>query len=375
MKIVIDGRAATLYRGTGIGTYTYQLINNFNDIDFLNNHTLLIPSKSNLNLKLKTNFSIKPAANNNESNFWKFINNPNIIDYSNYDIYHVPQNGIGLYSNTTCSSVITLHDIIPLKMPKTVSDTLLKIFNDELPKILRITNGIITVSEFSKKDICSTLNYPPEKVFVTSLAAEDIYKPLDKLQCKSYLKSKYNITNDFILYVGGFSPRKNILGLIEAFSLVKKSYNKDIDLVILGHKGLSYDTYKSRTYDLNIESSVLFPGFIELCDMPIFYSASNMLVYPSFYEGFGLPPLEAMACGTPVISSSLTSLNEIYGDAAVLINPSNIDEISNSILKILNDSNFSSSLIYKGISHSSKFNWKNTAYETLDIYKKILSKV
>lgn len=373
MKIGIDGRAATLYRGTGIGTYTYQLINNFNQIDSLNDYRILIPENSSLDLNLKENFIISSSSTNKEKDFWKYIKTPNKINNYDFDIYHIPQNGIGLSQFTSCPSTITLHDIIPLKMPETVSDVFLKIFNEELPKILNTTDGIITVSEFSKEDICNTLNYPKEKVFVTHLAAEDIYKPLNKKHSKKYLKDKYGINNDFILYVGGFSPRKNILGLIEAFSLIKDKVKSPLTLVIVGKYGISYEIYKKRTIDLNIETSVIFPGFIEIEDMPVFYSASSMFVYPSFYEGFGLPPLEAMACATPVISSSLTSVPEVSGDAAVLINPSNITNIAESIIRIIEDKAFALNLIYKGLKHSAKFNWKKTSYSTLEAYEKILS--
>lgn len=372
MNISIDGRAATLYRGTGIGNYTYQLINNFNQIDFLNKYTILTPKDSNLDLNLKNNFSLTNSSGNPNNNFWEYIKTPNILEKNKYDIYHIPQNGIGMCENISCPSIITLHDIIPLKMPETVSPVFLKVFNEQLPTILNTTSSIITVSEFSKKDICEYFNYPEEKVYVTQLAAEEMYKPLDKHYCKEILKKRYSIDTDFILYVGGFSPRKNILGLIEAFNIVKNKTKKNLKLVIVGRHGFSYETYKKRTIELKLESSIIFPGFIKTDDMPYFYNASSMLVYPSFYEGFGLPVLEAMACATPVISSSLTSVPEVCGDASILINPSNIDDISSAILNIFNDKDLASSLIYRGLIHSSKFSWKKTAYNTLDAYENTL---
>ena len=372
MNISIDGRAATLYRGTGIGNYTYQLINNFNQIDFLNKYTILTPKDCNLDLNLKNNFSLTNSSGNPNNNFWDYIKTPNILEKNKYDIYHIPQNGIGMCENISCPSIITLHDIIPLKMPETVSPVFLKVFNEQLPTILNTTSSIITVSEFSKKDICEYFNYPEEKVYVTQLAAEEMYKPLDKHYCKKILKKRYSIDTDFILYVGGFSPRKNILGLIEAFNIVKNKTKKNLKLVIVGRHGFSYETYKKRTIELKLESSVIFPGFIKTDDMPYFYNASSMLVYPSFYEGFGLPVLEAMACATPVISSSLTSVPEVCGDASILINPSNIDDISSAILNIFNDKDLASSLIYRGLIHSSKFSWKKTAYNTLDAYENTL---
>ncbi|SHK65023.1 Glycosyltransferase involved in cell wall bisynthesis [Clostridium cavendishii DSM 21758] len=371
MKISIDGRAAKWYRGTGIGTYTYQLINNLNQIDFLNDYLVFLPENSNIENNLHKNFDISLVKDGISENFWEQVRVPNILKDESADIYHVPQNGVGLSNKVSCKKVITLHDIIPLRMPETVSHRYLKIFNEEMPNILDSTSGIITVSEFSKQDIAKQFNYPLENIFVTHLAAEEVYTPLNKIHSKEYLKKKYGISDDFILYVGGFSPRKNILGLIEAFSILVKSHKSPINLVILGKQGPSYDKYKTRTLELNISDKVIFPGFIELNDMPIFYNASRLFVYPSFYEGFGLPPVEAMASGTPVIASNLTSVPEILGDSALLINPSSVDEIKNSMLNILEDKVLTLNLINKGFIHSSKYSWKKTAYDTLDAYKSI----
>ncbi len=375
MKISIDGRAAKWYRGTGLGTYTYQLINNLNQIDFLNQYLLFLPEHSSLEKELRANFNLNLVPDSFSENFWEEVKVPNILADKCADIYHVPQNGVGLCPKINCPSTITLHDIIPLKMPETVSDRYLRIFNEEMPNIISNTSGIITVSEFSKEDISREFNYPKDKIFVTPLAAEEIYKPLNKNHSKQYLKTKYGISGDFILYVGGFSPRKNILGLIEAFSLLIKDYKKPIKLLIVGKHGISYEKYKKRVDDLNLSSNVLFPGFIPLDDMPVFYNASSLFVYPSFYEGFGLPPLEAMACGTPVIASNLTSVPEVVSDSALLVDPSNVDDIKNSMIKILEDKLLTIGLINKGLLHSSKYNWKNTAYDTLDAYNSILKSI
>lgn len=375
MKICIDGRAATLYRGTGIGNYTYQIINNLHQIDFLNEYNILTPEASSLKLPKRNNFNYLCSSTNDKKNFWEFINTKNPKENIIGDVYHIPQNGIGFSKPKDIKTVITLHDIIPMKMPDTVSETFLKIFNENIQNILNNTDGIITVSNFSKEDISKTFSYPKEKIFVTHLAAEEIYTPLNKFHSSQYLKKHYGIDRDFLLYVGGFSPRKNILGLIEAFNLVKNSYKRDLKLVIIGTKGPSYEIYRKKVDELNLSSSVIFTGFIPIDDMPIFYSASKALVYPSFYEGFGLPPIECMACGTPVIASNLTSMPEVCQDAALLVDPYDVDEIKENILTLLNNHKFYSLMIYKGLSHSSKFNWKKTAYNTLEVYKHISSQI
>lgn len=369
MNIGIDSRAAKWYRGTGIGTYVYDIIDSLNKINNDNNkYTIYLPKDINY-IRFKENFIIKNTLPNNNNNFWESISNPNLICNDNLSLYHVPQNGIGLPEKKNCPFIITLHDVIPYKMPETVSETYLKIFLEQIQKIIRNCDGIITVSNHSKKDIMETLNYPEEKIFVTYLASEKIYKPLDKNFCVKFLKKNYHIEDDFILYIGGFSPRKNISGLIEAFSKIKN--NKNLKLVIGGKKGKSYDIYKKKAIDLKIENKVIFPGFIPIEHLPYFYNAAKIFVYPSLYEGFGLPPIEAMACGTPVIASNRTSIPEVLNDAAYLINPEDIDSLCSAITNILENKSLRENLIRKGFLKNNSLTWKNTALKTLECYNKI----
>lgn len=371
MRIGIDGRAAKWYRGTGIGTYTHQLISNLNNIDSNNNYLVFLPENSTLN-NLNSNFEIESIHHSPNNNFWEEVSVPNILDNSKIDIYHVPQNGVGLSENINCAKVITLHDIIPLKMPETVSDRYLNIFNNILPNLIPKCEGIITVSQYSKDDIANEFNFPKEKIYVTHLAAENIYRPLDKSMCKDMLKKKYSISDNFILYVGGFSPRKNIMGIIEAFSLLPANKRANLKLIITGKKGFSYPKYKNRAETLNISEDVIFTDFIPLEDMPIFYNSAEVLVYPSFYEGFGLPPLEAMACGTPVIASNVTSLPEVCGDSALLVDPNDIYQLSNSIDNVISNNKLMISMRKNGLIRSSDFSWKKTASNTIDAYSNIL---
>ncbi len=371
MRIGIDGRAAKWYRGTGIGTYTYQLISNLNAIDSDNDYLIFLPENSTLT-NLNSNFKIEPIHHSPNNNFWEEVSVPNILDNSRIDMYHVPQNGVGLSENINCAKIITLHDIIPLKMPETVSDRYLNIFNNILPNLIPKCEGIITVSQYSKDDIAHYFNFPKEKIYVTHLAAEKIYKPLNKSICKNILNKKYSISDNFILYVGGFSPRKNIIGLIESFSLLNASKRKNLKLVITGKKGFSYSLYKNRAENLNISEDVIFTDFIPLEDMPIFYNSAKVLVYPSFYEGFGLPPLEAMACGTPVIASNVTSLPEVCSNSALLVNPNDIYQLSNCIENVLFDNKLATNMSKSGLIRSSDFSWKKTASNTINAYTDIL---
>lgn len=373
MKIGIDGRAAKWYRGTGIGNYTYQVINSLNQLDTCNNYLLFMPDKCRNDINFNKNFNVRNIGENSGNGFWNEVNIPNILHYNDVELYHVPQNGIGLPMDKPCKMVITLHDIIPYKMPETVGPSYLKIFLEQIPKIVPQCDGIITVSNFSKEDIMREFDYPGEKIFVTHLAPEDIYKPKDKRFSKGLINKLYGIENDYILYIGGFSPRKNIIGLIEAFSKLVLKHKKDIKLVIAGKKGLSYERYRNRAESLGILDKVLFPGFIPIEHLPFLYSAAELFVYPSFYEGFGLPPVEAMACGTPVIASNTTSIPEIVGNNALLINPWDTEELFQAMLKTLEDSSLRESLITKGFIRSSELSWDKTALHTLKAYNKIIN--
>ncbi len=372
MKIGIDGRAACWYRGTGIGTYTYQLINSLNEIDKDSDYLLFMPENTSFDIPLNANFRLKNIGEKKQDNFWDEINIPNILKDGEIELYHVPQNGVGLPKDKKCPFVITLHDVIPFKMPETVSDNYLRIFHKELPLLLPLCDGVITVSEYSKQDISEAFNYPKEKIHVTYLASEPIYCVINKSFAKRIIKKYYNLEGDYILYIGGFSPRKNILGLIEAFSkLLQSSSEKDLKLVIAGKKGKSYELYKKRAEELHVENDVVFPGFIPLEHLPYLYNSAKLFVYPSFYEGFGLPPLEAMACGVPVVASNVTSIPEIFGNSALLVNPRDVEELYQALYRGLTDEVKRQELIIEGLNKSNSLSWEKTARETLSIYKVI----
>lgn len=371
MDIGIDTRAAKWYRGTGIGTYSFQLIQSLTLLDDSDNFTLYMPENCNLEINLKDNVTSKIVKYNHLNNFWESVKLPNLSIDRDLDIYHVPQNGIGLPHEKLCPYVITLHDAIPLKMPETVSDSYLRLFHEEMPKIIPLCDGIITVSEHSKKDIVEAFNIPEDKVFVTYLASEPIYKQINKELSKLVIKKYYGIEGKLILYIGGFSPRKNILGIIKAFSKLNAKFNNQYKLVIAGKKGISYNIYKKHVENLNLEDKVLFPGYIEMQHIPYLYNASELFIYPSFYEGFGLPPIEAMACGIPVIASNTTSIPEILKDSCLYVDPYDIDDIYSKMYDVLTSKDLRNILIQNGFDRVSRLSWKETALSTLAAYRKI----
>lgn len=370
MNIGIDARAARWYRGTGIGTYTYQLIYNINLMDKINRYLLFLPDENVSDLNPGDNIDIKMISEDRKENFWVEIDIPNILTNTGIDVYHVPQNGIGLPKVKNCPFVITLHDVIPYRMPETVGPQYYEIYMREIPEIIPLCDAIITVSEYSRDDIAKALSYPKDKIFVTHLAAEDIYYPRNKKLCKEFIREKYGIEDKFILYVGGFSPRKNIKGLIQAFSIIKPKLDEKIKLVILGKKGRSYYDYRDLAYSLGLKEDVIFTGYVPVEELPLFYNAAYIFCYPSFYEGFGLPPLEAMACGIPTIASNVTSIPEVLQEDALYINPKDINDIAEKLLMLINDNTLYTDLTLKALKRSSMFSWKKTAVETIEILYK-----
>lgn len=369
MNIAFDARGVNLYKGTGIGTYTENILKNLADIDIDNVYTLYWAGENESIVKNR-NFRYVYVSKRHKRFFEQYYF-PHHLKKSGADIYHVPQNGIGINSRIDCIKVVTVHDLIPYLMPETVGAGYLAKFISEMPGIIDTADGIITVSEWSKKDIIRFFPESEGKIYVTPLAADKKYCPLDKNLCRKQIEDKYGVKNDFILYIGGFSRRKNVASLIEAFAGIQNSLTKDYSLVIAGTNKDDFAKLAELCEKNNIRSKVIFTGFLPEEDLPVFYNACEVFVYPSIYEGFGLPPLEAMSCGAPVITSNTTSIPEVVGDAGILIDPKSLEEIKGSLVTILNNEDMKKYYCTKGLLRASNFSWKNTAYRTLEAYNKL----
>lgn len=371
MKIAVDARGVNWYRGTGIGTYTDKILRYMIKNNSKNTYHIYWSGQNYEEFK-KDNTKIIMASKKHHK-FFEQLYFPDNLRKENVDIYHIPQNGIGISEKISCKKVVTIHDLIPYILPETVGKGYLTKFLEEMPKIISMADGIITVSECSKKDILKFFPIEESKVFVTPLAADDKYKPLDKNKCRDIIKETYNIDKPFILYIGGFSPRKNVKSLILAFSKIYKNLKEEYDLVILGANKDDGNSLKDLIKDIGIEPKVKFTGFVPEDLLPIFYNACRVFVYPSLYEGFGLPPLEAMSCGTPVITSDISSIPEVVADGGLLIDPFDTKSLSDSLEGLLNDKNKMVELSSKALQRASKFSWENTAKKTVEVYEKILS--
>lgn len=371
MRIGIDARGINLYKGTGIGTYTQNLLKCLLQID-KENHYSIFWSGENYNSYKYENTRIILSSKKHHK-FFEGSYFPISLRDDSIDLYHIPQNGIGMSSEINCKRVCTIHDLIPYIMPETVGKGYLRNFLRLMPEIIELSDGIFTVSQYSKKDILRFFpQVAPEKIYVVPLAADVIFRPIDKNQCRKIVKDELNISRPFLLYIGGFSPRKNLRGLINAFMSAFESLKEKHQLVIVGAlKDEGMELLKEVT-EKNYQEHIRFIGYQQESMLPILYNAAKAFIYPSLYEGFGLPPLEAMSCGTPVITSSTTSIPEVIAQEGILINPHKEEEIAEAMVRLLNDQDLQQNLSIKGINRSKEFSWLKAAEETLKGYHSII---
>lgn len=370
MNICMDARGAKLYAGTGIGTYTARILENIISIDSRNSYRFFWPNDGYDFLMGKSNINLTLFGERNKK-FWDEVFLPAQVRKNNCDILHLPQNGLGLPKTKYCSYVATVHDLIPYVMPETCGKSYLDKFLQDMPYILEKCDKVITVSNYSKQDIIKYFNLPEDNIKVTYLAADSRFRLIDKDTAWEFLKKEYNYSNDFILYLGGFSPRKNVDGLLEAYSRVYRELPGYYDLVLIGASRDNHYELKKKAESMGLTDRVVFTGYVPYEHLPYFYNCSTLFVYPSLYEGFGLPPLEAMTCGTPTITTSVTSIPEVVGDGALLTDPYNIDGLTEKIYKTISDSEFRDKLSAKALRRAYNFSWKKTAIETIRVYEEV----
>jgi len=269
-------------------------------------------------------------------------------------------------------SIITIHDLFFLIAPEYASKASVKLFKDQIKKYALRANKIIVVSESTKRDVQRLLGIAPGKIAVIYEGAESGYRPLNKELALKEIKHKYKLEHRFILFVGTLEPRKNLTNLIQAYSLFRNR-RKDCrhKLVICGMKGWSARDIFETAERLKLKKEIIFTGYVPENDLPLFYNAADLFTFPSLYEGFGLPVLEAMACGTPVITSNTSSLPEIVGEAAIMINPTDVGALADAIDKVLGNESLRQEMRNKGLARTKLFSWEETTKATVRLYKEV----
>lgn len=321
---------------------------------------------------------IEALRNLRESDFSAVLMEKGKIPYD-CDLIHYPFFDfffLTLPLRKSCKSVVTIHDCIPLVFPKRYPPGIKGKINLELQRFsLKSISRIITDSESSRRDIIKYLNYPAEKIDVVYLAPANKVARIGDKKFLENLISKFNLPNKFVLYVGDVNYNKNLPGLVKACRLAS------LPLVIVGKQAISKNFEPDNIENQSLvefnqmtegKKDVLRVGFVEEKDLAGFYTLASVYCQPSFYEGFGLQILEAMSCGCPVVTSNVSSLPEVAGEAALLVDPYNIEEIAEAIKKIISDRQAVEKLVKLGFEQVKKFSWEKTAKKMILSYKKSL---
>lgn len=372
MKIAIDARALIVGRRTGVEEYTLNLLNSIFEKDRKNEYILFSSGWKNENIFTgEENFKKLSAPNKLLNVSFKFLNYPKIDKWlGEVDLFFMPNINFVSLSNK-CRNIITFHDLSFVKYPQFYSTKRRlwhKLINAK--KLARKADKIIAVSQSTKDDLVSLFNIDEKKIKIVYSGIGEEFRPINKENNKlEEIRKKYKLPDKFILYLGTLEPRKNIVGLLQAFDLFKqKSKDTETKLVIAGRPGWLYKEIFKKQQELMQGKEVIFTGFIEVADKPYLYNLAELFVFPSFYEGFGFPPLEAIACGVPVIVSNYSSLPEVVADGAIMVDPYNVDELSWAMGQILCDKNLRKKLISAGISQAKKFSWQNCAEKMIKIF-------
>lgn len=375
MKIALELQPAIKNR-TGVGWYTYELIKRLKSseneyfayiFNFLERNDLN-RELGELNIETVVSKYIPYGIYNR---LWNYVP----ISYNNLfpekaDIYHffnflVPPRVKG-------KVIVTVYDMVYKQYPETMAKKNIARLERDLIRSVNRADIIITISENSKKEIIEYLNIPESKIEIVYPGVElqqynKTYSAIEK-EC---IKKKYNLPEEYILYLGTLEPRKNIESIIDSYAQYKKNYTGKLKLIIAGKKGWMFESIFEMVKKNNLQEDIIFIGYVDERDKPLLYKMSRMFIFPSLYEGFGMPVLEAMAAGVPVITSNNSSIPEVAGEAAILLNAQDIEGMVVAINQLDKDSSLRKKLILEGLKQSSKFTWENSIEQLISVYNKM----
>ncbi len=362
----IDGRELAETQVTGIGRYLASFLEYAPQLR--PDWEFLIFGNQNTSFPRKAPNVRHIIISEKSTIYWDQVRLPRYLKKEGVDVFFSPYYKAPVFP--PCPTVITIHDITPFIQwnSATCSHRMNKI-NIALKwwsgMLANKTKGIITVSDYSKKDIVNLFKISEGRISVVYEGVGEEFKPVPRGKTEA-VKKQYGIEGDYILYIGNSEPHKNVEGIMKSYSQMDVELRKKYRLVIGGKMNGNSMKMKKISAHLGIEKNTVFPGFIESGNLPALYSGAEIFIFPSFYEGFGLPPLEAMACGTPVISSGRASLREILDEAALLIDPEKTDEIAGALEQTLTDGQLQGELKEKGLSRAGSFSLKSMSEHILD---------
>jgi glycosyltransferase involved in cell wall biosynthesis len=371
MRVAIDARKLHDF---GIGTYIRNLLRHLARLDTRDEYVLLChPSDMDIAAGLGPNFRtvLEPSPN---YSFREQVHVPWVLQRERPDVYHAPH--YVLPAAVRCPSVVTIHDCIHLRFPEYLPNRGAYVYaRATMWAAARRANAILTVSEASKRDILHYCRVPSEKVVVVHNGIDERFSIVPSEEDAARVRERYQlITHGFVLYVGNIKPHKNLVRLIEAFARLRQGPREDLKLLIIGDQISKHPALRRAVHQHKLHKHVRFLGYIPDETLSILYRLAAVFVFPSLYEGFGLPPLEAMACGAPVVTSNTSSLPEVAGDAAVLVDPYSIDSIVEGTERVLNDPAFANELRRRGPVRAREFSWEQSVAQTHGLYEAVANR-
>jgi glycosyltransferase involved in cell wall biosynthesis len=367
MRVAIDARKLHDF---GIGTYIRNLLRELARIDRDTEYVLLCQSADvGVGAQLGPNFRtvLEPSPN---YSLREQIHVPWVLRRERPDVYHAPH--YVLPAGVRCRSVVTIHDCIHLMFPQYLPNRAAYAYaRATMWAAARRSDRILTVSEASKRDILHFFNVPPEKIVVVYNAIDDHFRVTPPAEAVARVRERYQLDHKFVLYVGNIKPHKNLVRLIEAFADLRKADFDDLKLLIIGDEISRLPALRRAVHKHKLHKHVRFLGYLADDTLAVLYRLASAFVFPSLYEGFGLPPLEAMASGTPVVTSNVSSLPEVAGDAAVLVDPYDVDSIVEGLRRVLSDPALAAELGRRGQERAREFSWSRSVEKTRQVYQEL----
>jgi glycosyltransferase involved in cell wall biosynthesis len=376
MRIAIDIRRMYEF---GLATYIRNVVRTLGRIDLTNEYYLVGAAQRFEQLgDLPGNFHFLPLQNP-ETTFANYLEMQKVINAHEVDLIHVPHT-FWRPLITRVPYVITVHDLLDYMYRARTNNGMRRMMHSYFTRqVMHHAARIFAVSNFTKRDVGRFFNVKPEKIEVVYNALdENFLRGHSTADEQAIIRGRYQVDSPFLLYAGRISPHKNVARIIEAFSALKGELAKegaypDLKLIVIGDEVSKNPDIRRAVIRSGVQHDVRFLGYVSIDVLRIFFDMAKVFVFPSLYEGFGLPPLEAMAHGTPVVASNVTALPEVVGNAALMVNPENVFEISRALLRVLTDQSLRERMKAAGLVQAQRFSWDASVRRMLQLYGEVVA--
>jgi glycosyltransferase involved in cell wall biosynthesis len=372
MHVALNAQLLSLrqsYRGAGINAYIYNLLKNLERIDSGDRYSVFLGERRFTDHRLRLHYTRWPTHRPVVRILWEQLVQPIALRRAQVDLLHALAFAGPLVA--PCPYVVTVYDLSFLRFPEAFRTWNRRYLTCFTTLSARHARRVIAISESTRRDVVEMLGVPADRVDVVYCGLDDIFRPLPTGDVARFRQQRA-LPERFILFLGTLEPRKNVQTLIRAYARWRKAEPGIPRLVIAGGKGWYYSQIFAEVERLELTGDVIFPGYVMREELPLWYGAAELFVYPSRFEGFGLPVLEAMACGTPVVTTNVASLPEVAGDAALLVSPDDEAQLMEAMRRALTDHTLRHTLRARGLAQASAFSWERTARQTVATYHRAM---